>query len=301
MNKEMGTENNYSNHYVKSDILPTSFVTNISNSLEGYPKLLRLRELKLVQIQQYSVKSYGSRIQPLDMVSRLTSLCDIYKLQFDVIMIGGISNTQKVLQLLRNIPLAKLCSKPGFLFVWTSRQQIEELSEILNQDYNKKFRRSEELVFLPMSKSSKYYPKQDIYSVFENQQLQCWMCITGTVRRSVDQHLIHCNIDTDLQFENHSDSNIVPDQMYRIAENFSNFNRRLHIIPNKVEFNRYVKPRPGWVIISPDILLNNFNPLMYQRELQSKSLINYKNNQMQFLVGQTDEIEDLRPKSPRNQ
>ncbi|CAH6718474.1 karyogamy protein Kar4p [[Candida] jaroonii] len=292
-------ENNFANHYVETQELPSGFVTNSSDLIKGYPKLQTLKELKAKQTEKYAVKALGCRVKTRDLVQTVNRWTEEFKLQFDVIMIGCMANNQRVLKFLKELPLLKLCSKPGFLFIWTTVDEIESLTTILNQNYGKKFRRSEELVFLPVNKNSIFYPQQDYSRLFENQQWNCWMCITGTVRRSNDQHLIHCNIDTDLQFENESlvSYNAVPNSVYKIAENFSNFNRRLHIIPYELG-KTPIKLRHGWVILSPDVLLNNFNPLDYETQLQSKSLINYKNNQVQYLVGQTKEIEDLRPKSP---
>ena len=61
------------------------------------------------------------------------------------------------------------------------------------------------MIFLPIDDKSPYYPHDsgatEVIPLFERQQWHCWMCITGTVRRSTDNHLIHCNIDTDLQIE----------------------------------------------------------------------------------------------------
>ena len=59
--------------------------------------------------------------------------------------------------------------------------------------------------------------------------------------------------------------------------------------------------------MGPDVLINNFD-VKYNEELYAKSMIKYKPNNgiaantnttttTQFLVPQTNEIEDLRPKS----
>lgn len=296
-------ENDYNNQYLHLEKLPSSYVSNINNSVDGYPKLQRLNQLKQKQIAKHSTKPYGYRVQPNEIAPVLTKWCDEYNLQFDVIMIGAMTNDPFALSLLTKLPLPRLCSKPGFLFIWATREKIGELSMLLNVHFNKKFRRSEELIFLPVSKDSKYYPPQNDSSLFENQQWHCWMCITGTVRRSTDQHLIHCNIDTDLKFEPQTGlaNSAVPGSMYRIAENFSNLNRRLHIIPTKLGYDSPIRSRPGWVIMSPDILLHNFEPIKYESDLYAKSFINYKNNLVQYLISQTAEIEELRPKSPTKQ
>lgn len=250
-------------------------------------------------MKKHQTTPFGSRVEINKMPSVLGNWANQNNLQFDVIMIGGLSH-KSVLPILCKLPLIKLCSRPGFLFIWTSVSEINELNNILNSQFNKKFRRSEELVFLPIDKSSQFYPTQSDTSVFENQQWHCWMCITGTVRRATDQHLIHCNIDTDLQFESFNTpvNLIVPNEIYSVIENFSNANRRLHIIPYKVGYKVPIKLRPGWVIMSPEIFLNNFNPLVYGNELSRKSWVSYKSNTPQYLVKQTNEIEELRPKSP---
>lgn len=293
------TENDYSNHHIHTGRVPAQNISNLTNLVEGYPKLQRLRELKQQQLQKHITKPYGCRVAPENMVARLNAWIQDHNLQFDVIMIGAL-NTSSVLPILKELPLSKLCAKPGYLFIWATQTLIIELTHTLNEILNKKFRRSEELIFLPVDPNSKAFPENDLNCMFQNQQWHCWMCITGTVRRSSDLHLIHCNIDTDLQFETTQSrvSNVVPDAIYRVAENFSNSNRRLHIVPFDCGYNFPVKTRPGWVVMSPDVLLNNFDPVKYEKELHEKSVINYKNNQIQYLVGSHSEIEELRPKSP---
>lgn len=293
------TENDYSNQYIHTGKLPAQHISNLLNLVEGYPKLQRLRDLKQMQLKAHLTKPYGCKLEPKQMALKLNYWNQTYGLQFDVIMIGGLDSASAI-PILKELPLSRLCAKPGYLFIWATQGQIIELTHTLNEALNKKFRRSEELIFLPIDPKSKAFPTNDLNSMFRNEQWHCWMCITGTVRRSSDQHLIHCNIDTDLQFETPQSpvNNVVPDVMYKVAENFSNSNRRLHIIPFECGYNLPIKTRPGWVIMSPDVLLNNFNPTKYEKELHEKSVIHYKNNQVQYLVGSNSEIDDLRPKSP---
>jgi N6-adenosine-specific RNA methylase IME4 len=214
-------------------------------------------------------------------------------LKFDVIIIGSLSETQFIVPLLINLPLSKLCSKPGFLFIWASASQIKELSNILNNqkfsNWNN-FRKSEELIFIPVDNTT---TRSDNDGLLDNNQWHCWMCITGTVRRSVDNHLIHCNIDTDLKIESEEEAfnskTSTPEFIYKIAENFSSGNRRLHIIPSRSGSSKYIKPREGWCVISPDIILDNFTIEGYQSDI-SRLGLNVKYG---------DEIEKIRPKSPK--
>lgn len=288
-------DNDFSNNYIHTGQLPSKFVRNIKNPVEGYPKLQRLFQLKERQAQSYACTPFGARVDIDNMIPTLNKWIVKDRLVFDVIMIGSLTENQFIYPLLAKLPLDKLCSKPGFLFIWASAQKINELSRLLNSDsWTKKFRRSEELVFVPVNKESPYYPNKtstDEESLFEKMQWHCWMCITGTVRRSTDGHLIHCNVDTDLSIENEEDNNknlVVPNHIYKVAENFSSANRRLHIIPSRSGFNNPVKPRRGWVIMSPDIIIDNFEPQRYKNEI----------TEIGTNVPQDPEIESLRPKSP---
>lgn len=307
--------NNYSENYIHTDEFPQQYIRNKENGVEGYPKLQKLKELKEQQIKDYSKKAYGCRMNVDKMVPYLQKWVGEYSLNFDVVMIGCLSENQFLYPVLRSLPIDKLISKPGFLFIWASSNKINELSRYLNQEIvAKKFRRSEELVFVPVNKDSCFYPglsNDTDESLLDKMQWHCWMCITGTVRRATDGRLIHCNVDTDLMLENDtplstaasidgnnyesqklskkrdSGNNCVPSQIYQIAENFSTATRRLHIIPSRTGTEIPVKLRKGWVIMSPDVMLNNFKPKEYVKETQD--MLN---------LPEDPEIEKLRPKSP---
>ncbi|KAH3667765.1 hypothetical protein WICMUC_005297 [Wickerhamomyces mucosus] len=292
-------ENDYSNHYIHSNFeeLPVKYVRNIENPVEGYPKLQRLFQLKEYQNSKYNCTPFGARVELDNMVSTLNRWIYKENLVFDVIMIGALSENQFIYPLLTQLPLERLCSKPGFLFIWASVKKINELAGLLKSDtWAKKFRRSEELVFVPVSKDSPYYPNKentsDEDSLFEKMQWHCWMCITGTVRRSTDCHLIHCNVDTDLRIEKKEadavENSAVPNHIYRVTENFSSATRRLHIIPSRTGFGKPVKPRKGWVIMSPDVVVDNFDADQYKSEI----------SRIGTNVPQDPDIESIRPKSP---
>lgn len=285
--------NDFSNNYIHdNDSFPQSHVNNIDNTVDGYPKLQKLfREKQSLNIK-YASKPYGCKMKIDEMVPMLNRWIKRDNLQFDVVMIGCLTENQFIYPLLTQLPLDKLISKPGFLFIWASAQKINELTKLLNnENWAKKFRRSEELVFVPIDKDSPFFPGLDCdeSSVLEKMQWHCWMCITGTVRRSSDGHLIHCNVDTDLVIQNsHMRNGPVPSHLYKIAENFSTATRRLHIIPARTGWETPIRLRPGWVIMSPDILLNNFSPKRYKKDIDT----------IGHNVPNTNEIENLRPKSP---
>lgn len=319
-------ENDFSNQFVHARQLSTNYIRNVDLPMDGYPKLQKLKELKATQVSKHACKPYGVRVDTQLIVPTLNKWVNNFSLQFDVIMIGALVENQFILPLLNLMPLYKLCAKPGFLFIWTTTSNIKQLTYLLNGDkWNKKFRRSEELVFVPVDENSPYFPgdvNDGFYgnaangngeSLLRRKQWHCWMCITGTVRRSTDADMIHCNVDTDLQIE-HRDvpspmqgyNNAVPEAIYTVAENFSNSNRRLHIIPCRTGYKLPVKMRKGWVIMLPDVLVDNFDPIEYEAQIYVKSQVKYKNTTTngqhkqiaQYLVPQTGDIEALRPKSP---
>ncbi|KAL6947413.1 regulatory protein [Hanseniaspora vineae] len=284
--------NDYTDHYIHTGSFPQTHVENIEDPVIGYPKLQKLLELKKEQTTDYATKPYGCRIDVDRMGSTLSKWIHLDMLSFDVVMIGCLSDNQFIYPLLSSIPIDKLVSKPGFLFIWASSKKINELSRFLNSEVvAKKFRRSEELVFVPIDKNSSFYPglNEDDDALFEKMQWHCWMCITGTVRRATDGHLIHCNIDTDLVIEKpQTQNNCVPNELYTIAENFSTATKRLHIIPGRTGLETPVRLRKGWVIMSPDVMINNFDSKKYKQEIETLG------NNMPV----RDDIETLRPKSP---
>lgn len=308
--------NDYSNHFIHSKILPTNYIRNVENIVDGYPKLEKLLALKNMNNAKYFSKPYGCKAAPNQMANILNEWIVRHKLLFDTIMIGSLTENQFCTSLLASLPLEKLCSKPGFLYLWGSSNKMDEMTQLLTGEipssWSGKFRRSEEIVFTvndvindndrPQRCASDIYHQNDVnpYSIAENDeslfiqmQWHCCMCITGTVRRSADGHLINCNINTDLkiQDENEMSPNAVPDSIYKIAENFSSGNRRLHIIPSRSGYNIPVKVRPGWIIMSPDVILNNFDAESYKDEIQK----------LGYNVAQHPDIESLRPKTPSTQ
>ncbi|CAN3355473.1 karyogamy protein Kar4p [Diutina catenulata] len=309
----MSRDNDYTNHYITTGEQPVSFVTNIEAPLAGYPKLEQLHQLKTDQINTHATPAFGCRVETASINATLEKWVG-GGVRFDVVMVGALVEGQFVPSFLRLLPLAKILAKPGYFFIWATTPQIRELSEVLNSpNFAGKFRRSEELVFMPINPQSTFHPGGDgwdnVHSVGREPLLQqthwhCWMCITGTVRRRDHGQLIHCNVDTDLQLDLSIGSGCVPDAIYRVAENFSNSTRRLHIVPTRVGYNHYIKMRRGWVLMGPDVPIDNFTPAKYLASVKSASVVKDlpatagSGKQTHYLVPTTVEIDNLRPKTP---
>ncbi|GMM38902.1 Kar4 protein [Saccharomycopsis crataegensis] len=293
-----GQPNDFSNQYIHNGQFPTDHIPNIESSVEGYPKLKKLLDLKEKKNSEHFTQPLGCRVAPEKMVQVLIQWIYKHNLVFDTIMIGSLTENQQVLPILNQIPLEKLAIRPGFLYIWGSSHKLNELtnsiqgSGSMHNSWSKHFRRSEELVFTKNVESDgSYKVEDDDSSILTRKQWHCSMCITGTVKRDADGHLVHCNINPDLKVEDddeESNPSSVPDSMYKVAENFASGNRRLHIIPSRTGLNTPVKLRRGWVIMSPDVLLDNFDPEQYKKDI----------TRLGHNVSQDAEIEMLRPKSP---
>lgn len=289
-----GQANDYLNRYVHTHESPAIHVPGQQETVEAYPKLDRLLKRKQEHNSLFFTKPYGCRVNPDQMVLTIRQWISEYNLCFDTIMIGSLTENQFILPVLTQLPLEKLCVKPGFLYIWGSGHKLNELTSLIEgktpNSWSKSFRRSEELVFTETLDNSSPYMNTDD-SLLRRKQWHCSMCITGTVKRDVDGHLINCNINLDLKVEDEGEKafpSSVPDSIYKIAENFASGNRRLHIIPSKTGSDVPVRMRRGWVIMSPDVLLDNFDPRAYMEEIDYRG----------YNVPPDPEIESLRPKSP---
>ena len=115
----------YCNHYVHTGEPGVKFIRNVKNPLEGYPKLAKLHHLKRLQIKKHTSQAYGVRCTTGEIVPTLNRWIENYNIRFDVIMIGALVENQFILPILNSIPIHRLCSKPGFLFIWSTTQKIE--------------------------------------------------------------------------------------------------------------------------------------------------------------------------------
>lgn len=282
--------NDYNSYYVQTGVFPQTHVQNVENPLVGYPRLQKLHELKAQLVLEKACDPYCSKMPVQAMSKQLTSWANIDNLKFDVVLVGGCYQYALSLEILLSLPVAELTPRPSLLFLWVPSHGLDAARKAL-EIWG--FRRSEDITFMTRGSDSKFFPPQDPEDCVLKSSWHCLLGLKGTLRRSEDFDLINCNVDTDIVIETGLEQeNIVPEQIYSIIENFSLMSRRIHIVPGSTSLSNGVvlpvKPRPGWVIISPDAPANNFAPFKYMSDMRQRG----------HTVSITDEIDLIRPKTP---
>ncbi len=112
------------------------------------------------------------------------------------------------------------------------------------------------------------------------------MGIKGTVRRSLDSHFIHTNIDIDLIITEEPGYGRPdkPEEIFHIIEHFCLGKRRLYL------FGRDSTIRPGWLTVGPELTESSFDKEVLARLFEQDPSSNF--------TGSSERIEMLRPKTP---
>jgi len=112
------------------------------------------------------------------------------------------------------------------------------------------------------------------------------MGIKGTVRRSLDSHFIHTNIDIDLIITEEPGYGRPdkPEEIFHIIEHFCLGKRRLYL------FGRESTIRPGWLTVGPELAESSFDKDLLARLFEQDPAGNF--------TGSSERIDMLRPKTP---
>ncbi|VDP93846.1 unnamed protein product [Echinostoma caproni] len=151
------------------------------------------------------------------------------------------------------------------------------------------FRRCEDICWIKTNRGRPGHEALEPGAVFQRTKEHCLMGIHGTVRRSTDGDFIHANIDIDLIIEEapkhggYAAKN-KPTEIFHIIEHFCLGRRRLHL------FGRDSTLRAGWLTVGNELSASNFDARLYAS--------NFAKEPNGLLLGSTEEIERLRPKSP---
>lgn len=127
---------------------------------------------------------------------------------------------------IKNLPIKELAETQSFIFMWVGSGDYIDKGRDLLKHWG--FRQWEDIVWIKTSPKessnfldpidSQYIQTNDeiIYDdpnrIFKREKEHWLMGIKGTVRRSVDTHLIHTNIDTDVIIGNLLTNNILDSQ-----------------------------------------------------------------------------------------
>ncbi|BFZ57866.1 hypothetical protein PYCC9005_004921 [Savitreella phatthalungensis] len=143
------------------------------------------------------------------------------------------------------------------------------------------YRRAEDVVWIKSDFCGR--ASRDSGTFLHDVKEHCLMGIRGTVRRSTDGHIIHCNVDSDVIISeelNESGHHQKPEELYTVIENFCLGKRRLEVFGDR--------PRRGWITVGRKIRSSNYLPLLYESLWQ---------NPASSLLPFDAQIDALRPKS----
>lgn len=298
-------KNDYCLHFVDTGERPQNFIRDYEEEKRflDYPKLNELLKRKNEVLQKRATPPiyYKADLKILD----LSTLG-----KFDVIMIDppleeyakrgealGIDNPNLnpwSYEELSNLKIETLADSCCFLFLWVGSTEGLDKGRLLLKKWN--FRRCEDIVWV---KTNKHNAKRRIYkddnTLLQHTKEHCLVGIKGAVKRGTDGHFIHANIDTDVIVaeEPPLGSTEKPQELYRIIERFCLGRKRIEL------FGEDHNIRPGWITVGKSLTNSNFDIDRYNNffkgELCYPDVQGYEGGRF---VGCTQEIENLRPRSP---
>lgn len=194
-----------------------------------------------------------------------------------------------------NLRIESLSDNCCFLFMWVGSSEGLDKGRQLLKKWN--FRRCEDIVWI---KTNRHNPNNrrfvnDKDTLITHTKEHCLVGIKGAVKRGVDGHFIHANIDTDVIVSEEPEfgSTEKPQELYRMIERFCLGRKRIEL------FGEDHNIRPGWVTLGKSLSSSYFDIDMYNSYFQGDSCFpEVQGFQGGRYVGCTQEIESLRPRSP---
>ncbi|CAH8540804.1 unnamed protein product [Schistosoma turkestanicum] len=286
--------NDYCQHFVDTGERPQNFIrdTGLRNRFEEYPKLRELIRLKDQYIQSKATP-------PMYLCADLRTF-DLNELnsKFDVILIeppleeyhrmnGAVFDQYWSWDEIERLEIEQIAATRAFVWIWCGSGEGLDAARKCLRKWG--FRRCEDICWIKTNINNPGHEALEPNCVFQRTKEHCLMGIHGTVRRSTDGDFIHANIDIDLIIEEAPPqgtyaSKDKPTEIFHIIEHFCLGRRRLHL------FGRDSTLRPGWVTVGNELSASNYDSRIYAN--------NFTKDPNGLLLGTTDEIERLRPKSP---
>ncbi|XP_026193304.1 N6-adenosine-methyltransferase non-catalytic subunit [Cyclospora cayetanensis] len=306
----------YAQHFVDTGERPQNFIRDVEpeKRFNAYFRLKELMELKRQVIRARATPAQCIRAD-LRTFDWATLPC-----QFDVILVdppwaeyaersvGAQRPTEDLrpwtVQDIMALPIEQIAESQSFCFLWCGVKHLEEARDVLSKWG---FRRCEDICWVKSNKGAAlrleaqkspapHAVLRDESSFLQRTTEHCLVGIKGLVRRSQDGHLIHANLDADvIVSEEPQDlfSTEKPAELYDIIERFCLGRRRLEL------FGLQRNVRDGWLTIGSAIRETNFSAQLYASWFAGDtSYPEAQTYQGGRLLGSTEEIESLRPKSP---
>ena len=135
-------------------------------------------------------------------------------------------------------------------------------------------------------------------NLLQHTKEHCLVGIKGAIKRGIDSHFIHANIDTDVIVDEEppQGSTEKPVELYRVIERFCMGRKRIEL------FGEDRNKRSGWLTLGNSLSNSNFNLEKYNNyfkgDLCYPDVQGYEGGRY---VGCSMEIEGLRPRSPPRQ
>lgn len=192
---------------------------------------------------------------------------------------------------IRNLNINHLAASPSFIFLWTGTQHLDHGRQLFK---HWGFKRCEDIVWIKSNINSIVYKQDhtDKSSLLKKTKEHCLVGIRGDNKKANEPHFIHPNIDTDVIMTEEPSIGIFdkPAEIKTIIERFCLGRKRLELFGN----NSSIKD--GWVVIGKDVANTNWNREKYKSWFEGpEKLKGYKGGRY---TGTTNQIENLRPKSP---
>lgn len=295
-----GPKNDYNQYFVDIGQRPQNFIRDpgLNERFEEYPKLRELIRLKDDLIARTNVPP-----NPMYLKCDLKTgsgvdfpLHDQIGCEFDVILVepplyeyqtanGVYFDNYFTWDQIKAIDVGSVAAQRSFIFLWCgSAEGLDKGRECLKKWG---FRRCEDICWIKTNKNSPQHNRNlENGAMLQRTKEHCLMGIKGTVRRSLDSHFIHTNIDIDLIITEEPEFGRPdkPEEIFHIIEHFCLGKRRLYL------FGRDSTIRPGWVTVGPELTESSFDKILLNKHFEQDPGGNF--------TGSSERIDMLRPKTP---
>ena len=304
-------KNDYCLHFVETGERPQNFIRDYDEEKRflDYPKLNELIKLKneVLKIRatppmwlKCDLKTYDlSTLGKFDVILIDPPLPEYYRRakSFGVDLAPFEPWTFDEIQNLRVDLIADNCC---FLFLWVGSSEGLDKGRELLKNWN--FRRCEDIVWIKTNKLNfTKTPKSKLDAegnLLQHTKEHCLVGIKGAIKRGVDSHFIHANIDTDVIVEEEppQGSTEKPVELYRVIERFCMGRKRIEL------FGEDRNKRAGWLTLGKSLSNSNFVLEKYNSYFTGdKCYPEVQGYEGGRYVGCSMEIEELRPRSPPRQ